>query len=324
MNKISVGIVGYGNVGKGAHKAVIASEDMDTFGIFTRRRPESLVIIDDKTPVFSLDSAESLKDNIDVMILCGGSATDLPEQGPVLAKNFNIVDSFDTHAKIPGYMEQVDSAAKATTAVISSGWDPGFFSMLRLMSEAVLPSGDTYTFWGKGVSQGHSDAIRRIEGVEDAVQYTIPIDSALEAVRRGERPGFTTRQKHLRQCYVVAGANADRAKIEETIKKMPNYFDEYDTIVDFVSSDELKLNHSKMPHGGFVLHSGKTGENKHVIEYSLKLESNPEFTGSVMAAYARAAYRLSCEGQFGAKTVFDIPLTYISPKKRSELISKLL
>ena len=335
MNKIKIGIVGYGNVGKGAHKAVLASDDMEAFGIFTRRDPKTLDIIDKKTPVFPLDSAEGLRDNIDVMILCGGSATDLPKQGPMLAKNFNIVDSFDTHANIPEYLDQVNSVATATTAIISTGWDPGLFSMLRLLSEAVLPGGNCYTFWGKGVSQGHSDAIRRVDGVKNAVQYTIPIDSALDAVRRGECPEFTTRQKHLRQCYVVAQAGADGAKksqIEETIKKLPNYFDQYDTTVEFISEEELKTNHSEMPHGGFVLHSGNTGgnadgstgSNKQIIEYSLKLDSNPEFTGSVMAAYARAAYRLSREGQFGAKTVFDIPLTYISPKNRSELIRRLL
>jgi diaminopimelate dehydrogenase len=234
------------------------------------------------------------------------------------------VDSFDTHAKIPEYLEQVNSAAKTTTAIISTGWDPGLFSMQRLMSEAVLPDGCSYTFWGSGVSQGHSAAIRSVNGVKDAVQYTIPIDSALDAVRRGERPDFTARQKHLRQCYVVTETGANKSEIEETIKKMPNYFDEYDTTVNFISEEELKVNHSEMPHGGFVLHSGNTGGNKHVIEYSLKLSSNPEFTGSIMAAYARAAYRLSHEGQFGAKTVFDVPLTYISPKSRSELIRELL
>ena len=324
MKKIRVAIAGYGNIGKGVHKAVLASEDMELFGVFTRREPESVEIFDENAPVFPLDNVDNFCYDIDVLILCGGSATDLPIHGPKFAKNFNIVDSYDTHAKIPEYLEKVNSAAKTTTAIISTGWDPGLFSMQRLMSEAILPDGCCYTFWGKGVSQGHSDAIRRVDGVKDAVQYTIPIDSALETVRRGERPDFTTRQKHLRQCFVVTEDGADKSKIEETIKKMPNYFDEYDTTVNFISEDELKKNHSKMPHGGFVLHSGNTGGNNHVIEYSLKLNSNPEFTASVMVAYARAAYRLSKEGQFGAKTVFDVPLFYLSPKNRSDLIRELL
>ncbi|MCL2201434.1 MAG: diaminopimelate dehydrogenase, partial [Oscillospiraceae bacterium] len=261
---------------------------------------------------------------IDVMLLCGGSATDLAVQGPEFASMFNIVCSYDTHAKIPEYMESINAASKNHTAVISSGWDPGLFSMMRLISESILPAGETYTFWGRGVSQGHSDAIRRIPGVKNGVQYTIPIDKALEAVRSGALPKFETRDKHLRECFVVAEDGADKAKVEQSIKTMPNYFADYNTVVHFISEDELKASHSAMPHGGMVIHSGTTGENKHVVEFSLKLESNPEFTASVMVACARACIRFYQNGQYGAKTVFDIPLAYLSPKDYATIVRELL
>ena len=322
--KIRVGIVGYGNIGRGVEKAVAAAPDMELCAVFTRRDPASLKIADSAAPVLPISEAEKMTGDIDVMILCGGSATDLIQQGPYFASMFNIVDSYDNHAKIPEYMASVDAVAKNTTAVISSGWDPGLFSMMRLLSESVLPDGAGYTFWGRGVSQGHSDAVRRVEGVKGAVQYTIPIDSAIEAVRSGERPSFKTREKHLRECFVVAEPGADKAAIEEIIKTMPNYFADYETIVHFIDEDELKAAHSKMPHGGMVMHSGNTGDNKHVMEFSLKLNSNPEFTGSVLAAYARAAYRMAGEKNFGAKTVFDVPLSYLSVKDRSTLIKELL
>jgi len=323
-NMLRVGIVGYGNVGKGAALAVTHAPDMELSAIFTRRDPGSIVA-PAGVPVFSFDDALSKTSDIDVMLLCGGSATDLPEQGPYFAKHFNIVDSFDTHAKIPEYLASVDAVAKNKTAVIASGWDPGLFSLMRVFSEAVLPNGSTYTFWGKGVSQGHSDAIRRIDGVRNAVQYTIPVDAAVEAVRSGQSPVFETRDKHLRECFVVADESADRALIEKAIKEMPNYFSDYDTTVTFIDENELLKSHSKMPHGGLVMRSGVTDSpNSHVIEFSLALESNPEFTASILVAYARAAYRLAKEGKFGAKTVFDIPPVYLAEKSRDEIIRELL
>ena len=321
---IRVAINGYGNIGKGVEKAVNAAPDMELRAVFTRRDAASLRIRSDNVPVLHIDDAEGMAADIDVMVLCGGSATDLKEQGPRFAAMFNTVDSYDNHALIPEYLAAIDAVALNTTAVISCGWDPGLFSLLRLTSEAALPDGRYYTFWGRGVSQGHSDAIRRIDGVKGAVQYTIPIESALDSVRSGARPELTTREKHLRECFVVALPGAATKKIEETIKSMPNYFADYDTTVTFIDEDALKADHSKMPHGGAVIYSGRTGINEHVIEYSLKLDSNPEFTGSVMAAYARAAYRMSRDGIFGAKTVFDIPPVYLSWKDRSTLIKELL
>lgn len=326
--QIKVGIIGYGNLGKGVVASLKQSPDMDLVAIFTRRAPESLSINEPNVEVLHISDAEKYKDEIDVMILCGGSATDLPEQTPEFAKMFNTIDSFDTHAKIPEFFESVDAVAKKSgkTSIISVGWDPGLFSINRLMSEAILPVGETYSFWGKGVSQGHSDAIRRVEGVKNGVQYTIPIEESVEKVRRGENPVLTTADKHLRVCYVVAEEGADQAKIESDIKTMPNYFDEYKTEVNFITEEELKSNHSKLPHGGFVIHSGKTGEdnNTQIIEYSLKLDSNPEFTASVLVAYARAAYRLNKEGQTGAKTVYDVAPGYISPKSAADLRKELL
>ncbi len=316
---IRIGILGYGNLGRGVECAIKQREDMELKAVFTRRDPKTVTLLTDGVPVYSVDEAVNMKDEIDVMILCGGSATDLPVQTPEFAKMFNVVDSFDTHAKIPEHFEAVDKAAKESgkVGIISIGWDPGMFSLNRLYANAILEDGKDYTFWGKGVSQGHSDAIRRVEGVKDAKQYTIPKEEALRAVRAGENPDLTTREKHLRECFVVAEEGADKAKIEETIKTMPNYFDEYDTIVHFISEEELKRDHSGIPHGGFVIRSGKTGwngENKHLIEYSLTLDSNPEFTSSVLVAYARAAYRLNKEGQSGCKTAFDIAPAYLSAK----------
>lgn len=326
---IKIGILGYGNLGKGVESAICQNPDMELAAVFTRRNPEDLKIRMENVPVLSDSQLSEMKDKIDVLILCGGSATDLPKQTPEYAKYFNVVDSFDTHAKIPEHFEAVDAAAKegGTTAMISVGWDPGMFSLNRLYGNVILPEGKDYTFWGKGVSQGHSDAIRRIEGVKDAKQYTIPVEAALEAVRSGSNPELTTREKHIRECFVVAKEGADKAKIEETIKTMPNYFADYDTIVHFISEEELKAEHSGIPHGGFVLRSGVTGmdkENKHLIEYSLKLDSNPEFTASVIVAYARAAYRMSQEGMTGCKTVFDVPPAYLSPLSGAELRKNLL
>lgn len=325
---INIGIVGYGNLGRGVECAVKNSNDLSLYGVFTRRDPKTLKTLTGAS-VYSIDKIMEHKENIDVLILCGGSATDLPIQTPELAKSFNVIDSFDTHARIPEHFENVDKAAKASgkTAVISVGWDPGMFSLNRLYAEAVLPDGKDYTFWGKGVSQGHSDAIRRIDGVLDARQYTIPVEDALKAVRSGENPELTTGQKHTRECYVVAKEGADKARIENEIKTMPNYFADYDTTVHFISEDELKANHSGIPHGGFVIRCGKTGlngENTHIIEYSLKLDSNPEFTSSVLAAYARAAVRLNKEGVTGCKTVFDIAPVYLSPKPADALRKSLL
>lgn len=326
---IRIGILGYGNLGRGVECAVKQNKDMKLVAVFTRRSPESVHILTEGAAVCNVSEAADWKDKIDVMILCGGSATDLPKQTPEFAELFNVVDSFDTHAKIPEHFANVDAAAKKSgkVGIISVGWDPGMFSLNRLYASAVLPDGKDYTFWGKGVSQGHSDAIRRIAGVKDAKQYTIPVDTALDAVRDGQNPELSTREKHTRECFVVLEEGADKAKIEEEIKTMPNYFADYDTIVHFISEEELKRDHSGIPHGGFVLRSGKTGwngENSHLIEYSLKLDSNPEFTSSVIAAYARAAYRMASEGQSGCKTVFDIAPAYLSTKDGAELRAEML
>lgn len=325
---INIAIAGYGNLGKGVEYAAAQNSDISLYGIFTRRNLET-VETQTGAKVFPIDEMVKHKDNIDVLIICGGSATDLPEQTPEYAKYFNVIDSFDTHAHIPQHFDRVDNAAKENknTALISAGWDPGMFSLSRLYAEAVLPCGNTYTFWGRGVSQGHSDAVRRIEGVKDARQYTIPIESALNRVRNGENPELSTREKHLRECFVVAEDGADKAKIEHEIKTMPNYFSDYDTIVHFISEEEMKKNHSGMPHGGFVIRSGNTGADgahKHTIEYSLKLDSNPEFTGSVLVAYARAVSRLNREGAVGCKTVFDIPPAYLLSKSAEEIRRTLL
>jgi len=326
---IRIGINGYGNLGKGIECAIKQNADLELVAVFTRRDPASVSVLTEGVPVVNVADVEQWKDKIDVMILCGGSATDLPEQTPKFASMFNVIDSFDTHARIPEHFANVDAAAKAANKVgiISVGWDPGMFSLNRMYAGAVLTEGEDYTFWGKGVSQGHSDAIRRIEGVKDAKQYTIPVDSALEAVRSGKNPELTTRQKHTRECFVVLEDGADAAKVENEIKTMPNYFSDYDTTVNFISEEELKKNHSGIPHGGFVIRSGKTGwngENTHVIEYSLKLDSNPEFTASVLVAYARAAYRMSQEGQSGCKTVFDVAPAYLSAMSGEELRAHLL
>ena len=326
---IKIGILGYGNLGRGVECAVKQNDDMELVAVFTRRNPEDVKILTETATVCNVADVEDWKDKIDVMIICGGSATDLPKQTPVYAKMFNVIDSFDTHARIPEHFANVDAAAKegGHVGIISVGWDPGMFSLNRLYANAILPEGNDYTFWGKGVSQGHSDAIRRVEGVKDGKQYTIPVEAALEAVRNGENPELTTRQKHTRECFVVLEEGADAAKVEEEIKTMPNYFSDYDTTVHFISEEELKANHSGIPHGGFVLRSGKTGwdgENKHLIEYSLKLDSNPEFTSSVLIAYARAAYRLASEGQIGCKTVFDIAPAYLSAKSGEELRKHML
>ena len=326
---IKIGILGYGNLGRGVECAVKQNDDMELVAVFTRRNPEDVKILTETAVVCNVADVEDWKDKIDVMIICGGSATDLPKQTPVYAKMFNVIDSFDTHARIPEHFANVDAAAKegGHVGIISVGWDPGMFSLNRLYANAILPDGNDYTFWGKGVSQGHSDAIRRVEGVKDGKQYTIPVEAALKAVRNGENPELTTRQKHTRECFVVLEEGADAAKVEEEIKTMPNYFSDYDTTVHFISEEELKANHSGIPHGGFVLRSGKTGwngENKHLIEYSLKLDSNPEFTSSVLIAYARAAYRLANEGQSGCKTVFDIAPAYLSAKSGEELRKHML
>ena len=326
---IKVGILGYGNLGRGIECAINQNSDLELTAVFTRRPPESVKILHENVPVYHIDNILDHKDKIDVLILCGGSATDLPAQTPEYAKYFNVVDSFDTHAKIPEHFKNVDTSAKQgqKVAIVSCGWDPGMFSLNRLYASAILPNGNDYTFWGKGVSQGHSDAIRRIEGVIDGKQYTIPKEEALAAVRSGQNPNLTTREKHLRECFVVAAEGADKAKIENEIKTMPNYFADYDTIVHFITLEELKRDHSGIPHGGFVIRSGKTGwneENTHIVEYSLKLDSNPEFTASVIVAYARAAYKMYKEGSVGCKTVFDIPPVYLSPKSPETLISEML
>ena len=329
MNKIRIGIAGYGNLGKGVELAIRQNKDMELAGIFTRRAPDSVQTLTPGIPVYKLDEADQLKDQIDVMILCGGSATDLPHQTPALAASFNVIDSFDTHAKIPEHFANVDAVCKenGTLGIISVGWDPGLFSLNRIYAEAILPHGKTYTFWGKGVSQGHSDAIRRVEGVKKGIQYTVPIEEALDKVRSGQQPDLTTREKHLRECYVVPEEGADLAKIEDTIKTMKNYFDEYNTTVTFISEEEFDAVHNTMPHGGFVMRSGMTGygEKTHqMIEYSLKLESNPEFTSSVLVAYARALMRMKEKGMTGCATVFDVPPAYLSPLSDEELRAHLL
>lgn len=328
MEKIRIGIVGYGNIGRGVELAIARNEDMELKAVFTRREPASVKIYTEGAAVLHVDDMLAMKDEIDVMVLCGGSATDLPVMGPQIAANFNTIDSFDTHARIPEYFGNVDKAAKegGKIGIISVGWDPGMFSLNRLYTEAILPQGSTYTFWGKGVSQGHSDAIRRVDGVKNGIQYTVPIDAAMERVRSGSEPELTTREKHLRECYVVPKEGADLQAIENEIKTMPNYFDDYDTTVSFITEEELKAQHSKMPHGGFVIRSGETGEegNRHVIEYSLKLDSNPEFTASVLICYARAAYRLAKAGECGARTVFDIAPGLLSVKTAEELRAELL
>lgn len=326
---IRIAIVGYGNLGKGVENAINQNPDTQLVGVFTRRKPEDLKILTEGVKVYSMEEAASMTDDIDVAILCGGSATDLPVQTPEFANLFNVVDSFDTHAKINAHFEVVDAASKKAgkISVISVGWDPGLFSLNRMYAQAVLPEGNTYTFWGKGVSQGHSDAIRRVKGVKNGKQYTIPVEAALEQVRAGKNPDLTTRQKHIRECFVVAEEGADVKAIEQEIKNMPNYFSDYDTIVHFITEEELQREHGGIPHGGHVIHSGRTGvqgENNHVVEYSIKLDSNPEFTASVLVAYARAAYQLNQEGQTGCKTVFDIAPGYLSPKSREELRKELL
>ena len=326
---IRVGILGYGNLGRGVECAIRQNPDMELRAVFTRRAPETVKILTEGVPVYHVDEAEAKKDEIDVLILCGGSATDLPIQTPKYAQWFNVVDSFDTHAKIPEHFAAVDESAQKSgkVGIISVGWDPGMFSLNRLYAAACLPEGENYTFWGKGVSQGHSDAIRRIEGVKDARQYTIPVESALEAVRSGSSPELTTREKHTRECFVVAEEGADQAKIENEIKTMPNYFSDYDTTVHFISEEEMKRDHSTLPHGGFVIRNGKTGwnqENTHVIEYRLKLDSNPEFTSSVIVCCARAAVRMKQEGMSGCKTILDIPPAYLSAKSGEELRKNLL
>ena len=328
MSKIRIGIVGYGNIGRGVEQAIKRNEDMELAAVFTRRDPASVKVATEGAKVMHMDDMLSMKGDVDVMVLCGGSATDLPVMGPEIAANFNTIDSFDTHAKIPEYFANVVKAAKEgnNIGIISVGWDPGMFSLNRLYAESILVQGSTYTFWGKGVSQGHSDAIRRIPGVKNAIQYTVPVDEAVDQVRSGSEPKLTTRDKHTRECYVVAQEGANKAEIENAIKTMPNYFDEYNTTVHFISEEELKRDHSKMPHGGFVIRTGETGEegNKHVIEYSLKLDSNPEFTASVLIAYARAAYRLNQKGENGARSVFDIAPALLSMKTPEQLRKEIL
>ena len=324
QNKTRVGIVGYGNLGRGVVNSINQNEDMELVAVFSRR---DNLVLDDGTKGVHISKLEEYKGKVDVMILCGGTATDLPKQTPEITAMFNTVDSFDTHANIPEHFEAVDAAAKkaGTLSIISVGWDPGLFSLNRLYANAILPEGKDYTFWGKGVSQGHSDAIRRVEGVKNGKQYTIPKDEALEKVRSGANPELTTREKHLRVCYVVAEEGADKAKIEEEIKTMPNYFSDYDTEVNFISEDEFNKNHSGIPHGGFVIRTGVTGNgNKHKIEYSLDLDSNPEFTASVLVAYARAINKMHKEGRTGALTVFDVAPGYLSPKSAAELRKELL
>jgi diaminopimelate dehydrogenase len=323
-NKIRIGICGWGNLGRGVNSEIAKNPDMELAAVFSRR---SNLCINSDTPVVHIDEAAEWREKIDVMILCGGSANDLPVQTPEMAKIFNTVDSFDTHAKIPEYMRAVDASAKAShkISIVSAGWDPGLFSIMKLYAGSIIPSGQTYAFWGKGVSQGHSDAVRRVDGVVDAIQYTIPKDSAMERIRRGETPNLTAREKHTRICYVVAAEGEDKGRIEKDIKEMPYYFDEYDTEVNFISLAELKANHASMPHGGNVIHTGRTGEdNGQVIELSLKLDSNPEFTASVLIAYARAAYRLSERGESGVRTVFDIPPILLSSMATEEAVRKLL
>ena len=326
---MKLAILGYGNLGRGVEAAIKQNDDMELVAVFTRRDPKTVSILTENAKVLHVDEAKNYKDEIDVLIICGGSATDLPIQTPQFAKYFNVIDSFDTHAKIPEHFTNVDSAAKENgkIGIISVGWDPGMFSLNRLYANAILTNGCDYTFWGKGVSQGHSDAIRRIEGVIDARQYTVPVESAVESVRNGENPTLTTRQKHTRECFVVAEDGADKARIENEIKTMPNYFADYDTTVHFITMDEMKKNHSALPHGGLVIRSGKTGwngENTNIIEYKLTLDSNPEFTACVLVAYARAAYKLNKAGESGCKTVFDIPPALLSSQSPEELRAHLL
>lgn len=324
MNKIRIGIAGYGNLGKGVELAIRQNDDMELVGVFTRRAPETVKLLTAGIPVFPIADIVSHKNDVDVLIICGGSATDLPEQTPALAKDFNVIDSFDTHARIPEHFANVDAAAKAggNLAMISLGWDPGLFSLNRVYAESILRSGETYTFWGKGVSQGHSDAIRRVKGVKRGIQYTCPVQSAIDAVRSGSQPALSTRDKHERVCYVVVEESADLAQIEHDIKTMKNYFDEYNTTVNFISEEEFDREHNALPHGGFVIRSGKTGDGEttnQTIEYSLKLGSNPEFTASVLVAYARALSRMAAEGQTGCKTAFDVAPGYLSPLSAEEL-----
>ena len=324
---IRIGILGYGNLGRGVEAAVNNAEDMELVGVFTRRDPKALTIKSEGVKTYHIDELEKMTDAIDVLIICGGSATDLPVMTPKYAALYNVIDSFDTHANIPLHFENVDKAAKAAgkVGIISTGWDPGMFSLNRVIAASILPDGQAYTFWGRGVSQGHSDAIRRIEGVKDARQYTVPVPEAVEKVRKGENPTLTTRQKHTRECFVVAEEGADKARIEQEIKTMPNYFADYDTTVTFITEEELHRDHSGLPHGGSVIYTGVTGEGtKHVIEYKLDLESNPEFTGAVLCAYARAAYRLYKEGKSGAMTVFDIAPAYLSTMSGEELRAHML
>ncbi|HHU76231.1 MAG TPA: diaminopimelate dehydrogenase [Firmicutes bacterium] len=327
---ISIGIMGYGNLGRGVEQAVEQNPDMNLVAVFTRRNPESLRISNKQARVLHMDMAGEFIDGIDVMILCGGSATDLPLQGPCFARLFNTVDSYDTHARIPGYFAAVDKSARTggKTSAISIGWDPGLFSLNRLLGEAVLPRGHEYTFWGRGISQGHSEAIRRVKGVKNAVQYTVPLEDALKRIKKGETPDLTTKERHLRECYVVAGEGADLEGITRAIKTMPDYFAGYETKVIFISEEEFTRDHSNIPHGGFVIRSGQTGQNgagnKQIMEFSIKLESNPQFTASILTAYARAVYRLNNEGQIGAKTIFDIPPAYLSARSPGELRRTLL
>jgi diaminopimelate dehydrogenase len=324
---IKIGILGYGNLGRGVEAAIKQNPDLELTGVYTRRNPSDLKINTENVAVRNVSELENGRDDIDVLIICGGSATDLPEMTPKYAEKYNVIDSFDTHANIPSHFSNVDAAAKKgkKIGIISCGWDPGMFSLNRLYASAILPEGKDYTFWGKGVSQGHSDAIRRIAGVVDARQYTLPVEAAVNAVREGKNPEFTTREKHTRECFVVVEDGADKAKIENEIKTMPNYFADYDTTVHFISAEEMKRDHSGLPHGGSVIYSGTTGSgNNHVIEYSLKLDSNPEFTGSVLAAYARAAYKMNKEGVCGAKTVFDIAPAYLSAMPGEEIRAHLL
>lgn len=328
MKKIKIGIYGYGNLGKGVEKAIYANPDTELVGVFTRRNPEDVKTIHDNIPVYNVKDAYKMKDQIDVMILCGGSATDLPEQTPEVAKLFNTVDSFDTHAKVPEYFENVNKAAKSSNnlSLISCGWDPGLFSLNRSLFEAILPTGTNYVFYGRGLSQGHSDAIRRIKGVKNAVQYTVPYDDAVAKVRNGENPQFNSvREVMWRECFVVLEDGANEKDIEKEIKEMPNYFEPYNTIVHFISEEELEKNHSGMPHGGFVLRSGETSKNTNqVAEFSLKLDSNPEFTASVLVAYARGVHKLRKDGKVGAITVLDIPISYILPKTTEEILKELI
>lgn len=324
---IRVGILGYGNLGRGVEASIAQNPDMELKAVFTRRNPETLKIETQSAKVLHIDEAKNMTNDIDVLIICGGSATDLPEQTPEFVSMFNVIDSFDTHANIPTHFANVDKAAKETgkIGIISCGWDPGMFSLNRLYAGCILPQGTDYTFWGRGVSQGHSDAVRRIEGVLDARQYTIPVEAALEAVRAGENPELTTRQKHTREVFVVAAEGADTAKIEKEIKEMPNYFSDYDTTVHFIDAETMKKEHAGLPHGGFVIRTGETKNgNKHLIEYRLQLDSNPEFTGSVLVAYARAAYKMAQEGMSGAKTVFDVAPAYLSALSGEELRAHML